>query len=71
MNENLARLIDYLRGTCKSFEEGLQDCNLTELDLGENYEADLDSEIFLCEACGWWCDTDEMTESQTCEDCND
>lgn len=62
----------HLVGTCKTLA-----------DLGEEFEnvenetafcTTLDSLIFCCDCCGWWCDVDELkneTEQELCEDCND
>lgn len=30
----------------------------------------LDDRVFLCEECGWWCATEEMTEPSTCDECH-
>lgn len=65
-------LIEHLRGTCKSLDEGCEqlfDHDSTELTLDECGE--LDEAIFCCETCGWWCERSEESEGEPghCDEC--
>lgn len=63
-------LIDYLQGTCKSLEEGLEQMGISELTQDEH--AVLDGEIFCCDTCSWWCEASEEAEEfpGRCTDCH-
>ncbi len=73
-NEQVDELIDYLRGTCKTLNEGTQD--LFEKDeeiLSQSNLEKIDNEIFRCEQCDWWFDDSELNDnkgSNFCDDCN-
>lgn len=69
-------LINNLRGTCNSMEQVMDDL-YPEMDwmvdaTKEELEG-LDSEIFQCEECGWWCEQHEMCDDNSgdwvCRDC--
>ncbi len=77
-DENKARMskvADYLLGTCKSVDEGIQD------EFGEDVELqdidikllkELDDIAFCCEACGWWSEISMAAEDGgICTDCED
>lgn len=59
---SVADAIDWLRGTCNDL-----------LDIPAEWLAEIDAEIFLCEACGWWCEQSENVgaDGQVCVDCCD
>lgn len=65
-------LVYYLQGTCHSLSTALDDCGL-----GQDLENDrrfceyLDSELMLCETCGWWAEAHEVDDDGNCEDCQD
>lgn len=74
MRKEIDEIIETLQGTCMSLNEGIQTI------LGEEAEFDdltdeelehIDSEIFLCESCGWWCELSEMSDEDegNCQDC--
>ena len=74
-NFDINVIIDDLRGTCKSIDEsvesnypGMEYSDLTT----EDFEK-VDSEIFECTQCNWWCDQDECKEDESgqwvCEGC--
>lgn len=67
--------IDMAQGTCRSVEDIAESLSLL-LDRNvtseEVEEALADSDIELCSSCGWWCETNEMTERDDepiCCDC--
>ena len=60
-------LINTLVGTCKSLDEACDLCNIEFDDL--DFEL-LDSEIFLCDTCNWWCSIDEQVDTGACIECN-
>lgn len=72
----LMEIIEYLRGTCQSADEVFEkfDTNFDDITLEEARV--IDEHIFCCDACGWWCETSEMSEDwedyadePVCEDC--
>lgn len=65
---DIHKLIDSLRGTCTTIEEHLPD-NMEWSDLTTSDHEAIDSNIFLCEECGWWCDIDEQKDDEKCTDC--
>lgn len=73
-NLQIEELADYLQGTCMSLEEGLGAKGLGE-ELSVADAQYLDSLVFLCSACGWWCEASEANESPSgedvCDDCDE
>jgi hypothetical protein len=75
-NFSILEVIEYLQGTCKTLQEGIQD-NYPEMDESELKPDDLeelDNEIFNCTFCGWWCEIFECNDrsnEQVCDDCVD
>jgi len=74
--KDLAKIIDYTRGTCQSLEEVLVKFGYDYDDLDLEAAVEVDEHIFCCGACGWWCETSEMaddwedfTDEPACEDC--
>lgn len=57
---------DELRGTANNFDE-VVGCEMT--DMSKDWLAEFEELVFLCEICDWWCDTDELTDNQACEEC--
>ena len=73
-NFDVDQLIQYLQGSCKTLEEAIRDSyDMSEGDLTEQDTDKIDSEIFLCSTCGWWCEISEMkldsSDEQICGDC--
>lgn len=65
-------LVEHLRGTCLSLHQGLQNQGLDEgLENDKRFCEYLDSEIMVCETCGWWAETHESDDDGNCEDCQD
>lgn len=69
-------IIEDLMGTCKSLSDSVRNCTCHAYDEGSLTQKQLemiDMVIFCCEGCGWWCDADELGESdgdeQYCDDC--
>ena len=73
MNEHWQEVIDELRGTCNLSQSDEHEELFDDLD----FCAELDSQIFSCTQCGWWCDIDEEVSDDyglddlTCRDCVD
>lgn len=73
--ENVVKMrevAEYLRGTCKSLEDGLQ------TEFGEDADAmdfdiellrELDDAVMNCESCNWWVETGEIDDDGNCTDC--
>ena len=70
-NFDVQALIDYLQGTCHSLNEGVSELypDMDENDLTEEDHADIDSQIFHCDCCSWWCEAHEQNDDGHCEDC--
>lgn len=70
---DIDKLIEDLRGTCKSISDFLPE-GMEEEDLTEEETQHLDQEIFLCAECGWWCEQSQSTDKEgenVCNDCNE
>lgn len=70
----LQEVVDCLQGTCQTLETALDSCEVDHVHR-ENVMGRLleEGEIFCCDACGWWCDTDElhnMADRELCNDCH-
>lgn len=65
---------DDLRGTAGSIP-GLGDEHERLFDQSPAYTARLDELVFECAICGWWCGSDELSDTSggdmICEDCAD
>jgi hypothetical protein len=67
-------VIQDLTGTTMTLQNVLDDYSKDESDLTPEDHATIDSEIFCCDNCGWWCEVSESNEdgpNQICDDCND
>lgn len=70
------QLINYLNGSCRSLEDGLNDLfELTSMSevTNEQEMCDMvDDAIFCCDQCNWWCPQGTMSDKVdwTCTDCN-
>lgn len=69
----LDELIDTLQGTPKSIEEGISFIEVYGegtpeiVDIEQLTQDDflyIDDHIFLCEVCGWWCETGDFAEDE-------
>lgn len=74
-DENKTKIIavaEYLQGTCKSLEDGLETqfgegADLVDFDI--ELLRTLDDITMNCEGCNWWCETSELDDDQVCSDC--
>jgi rubrerythrin len=70
----LEALIDHIRGTVKSLDDGLEALGYEEdlTQLAQESLERIDAELFWCETCGWCCGRDEESdEPEVCDDCAD
>jgi len=70
--EQLHAIIDDLRGTCKSLSEVCEAHGVDELTMADHET--IDSELFLCVECEWWCAWDELSMhasdgDDVCDEC--
>jgi hypothetical protein len=69
----MEELCNHLRGSCGSLEGALLSLfGMEQNGLTHEDEAEFDSMLFLCSICGWWCDTEGLSNddgNQECEDC--
>lgn len=70
MSDIKEQLRDTLLGTCLSVEEAATQLGL---DLSSQEALDLvaDTDIEICDQCGWWCEQSELDENQRCDDCQE
>lgn len=76
-NFDVQVVIDCLQGTCGDSIQSALDFYYPEMqedDLTGVDHQDIDNQIFLCEQCGWWCETSEAHENtdgggDLCDDC--
>lgn len=69
-------VIHDLNGTALDLQTVLSDYGRDEEDLSEIDRITLDSEIFCCDCCGWWCETSEQNDNEEtgvsiCNDCKE
>ena len=71
--ENLWNQIIYdLNGSCDSLAQVLERHDSIELEDNLAFLTHLDSEIFLCDSCGWWCEISEAVDVEhgiVCDQC--
>ena len=73
--EQLDQLIENLKGTMSSIDQEANQLGFEEDDLTIEQLEYLDSEIFCCEECGWWCSIGDLAlgasnlTDMVCEDC--
>jgi len=67
------QVIQSLQGTCDTLYSALEYYEVQHLEDNLEFLQYLDSQIFLCDDCGWWCEiSEESGESDTdlvCYDC--
>lgn len=68
-NFNIQELIDELQGTCSSINDHLPE-GMDDNDLTSDDHEEIDNQIFLCDTCGWWCESCFQDEDGNCEDCS-
>jgi len=71
---DIDEIIDSLTGTCESLDSILDRHNLLYENLNDEHFSEIDSRIFQCTNCGWWCEQYENHEHPEsgewiCDDC--
>lgn len=67
--DKIEDLIERLQGTMMTFDEGCLDVGLDPDEVLEQDRYEIENEIFLCETCGWWCESHENVDGETCKSC--
>ncbi len=63
-------LVEHLRGTCNILTYSMATFGLDEgLEDNKRFCEYLDSELMLCNTCGWWAETHEIDDAGDCEEC--
>lgn len=68
----IKQIAETILGTCHSLdtligEEFGEEVTMTDLDTRLLQE--LDDITQECQSCGWWCETSDLNDDQTCSDC--
>jgi hypothetical protein len=63
-------IIDALRGSCASIHDKLNE-DEEGLELNSEFCELLDSELMMCNTCGWWAETHEVDDMGDCAECQD
>lgn len=66
------QLIEHLKGTCKSLQEGCMDLfQIDDDELSDENRAQIDDEIFRCNTCDWWfeCSDESIFSEGDCNEC--
>lgn len=75
--EEISEIIQDLQGTTDTLSSAISEIfgdEYSEDDLTTEDNNRIYNEIFLCDDCGWWCETSEMSDCSgeaVCEDCNE
>jgi hypothetical protein len=64
-------IVEFLRGSTNSLDYALYTFKADYLEDHMPFLEYLDSEIFYCDTCGWWCNDDESEDDYTCRDCKE
>lgn len=70
MTINIDQLAAELLGTCTPLASALNNRGFDEDDMTLEQCRQLDAQVMLCDACGWWVDADEISEDQICCECS-
>ena len=67
----MKEVIDYLVGTRKSLDEGLNAFGKDLMDITEEELDEVNEAIFRCDICSWWCTVGEMADGYEtmCNEC--
>ena len=68
--EQLDELVSYLLGSTNTLNQGLALLELTVEQLDPSSFDDIDSDAFLCDWCGYWCDSSDNCGDQCCYQCS-
>lgn len=70
-NFDANKLTEDLQGTCKTIDDNLPD-GMEFTDLTSQDHVIIDTQVFCCEQCGWWCEISEQNKNDgdyICDDC--
>lgn len=76
-DSQVKEIIEILQGTCDTLSGAVSEVvgdELSDDDLTMEQLEAIDSEIFCCDECSWWCDISEMSECEDenkCTDCDE
>lgn len=71
-NFDYDKIVNICLGTCNEDLESAISYHYPEMDVDDLTLEDhdlIDNEMFLCDACGWWCEASEL-EEEFCTDCS-
>lgn len=69
-DETIPDLIEHLRGTGKTLNEGCEDLfDTEESSLTRDQKHNIEGSIFKCTGCDIWVDVDEKSETGECAEC--
>lgn len=72
--KTVEEIADELQGTCKSLQQVLESHDMEGAEEDQAFTDRLDSLVFECAACNWWCEISEMTDDEEhdwcCTDCH-
>lgn len=74
-DQQMEELVQHLRGSCDSIENGLNACfdieGFSELENEMEVMGYLDSYLFCCDVCSWWCENSERSYEvdDACTEC--
>lgn len=72
MNNRINQVISRLQGSNSTLEEQAQNLGFKEKDLTTEELDTLDESLFVCDACSWWCSTEEVVKESTfCAECRE
>ena len=66
------KIVDICQGTCmETLQSALDYCypDMKEEELNGDDHNFIDSQIFMCEQCGWWCEVGIYDEDGICGEC--
>lgn len=72
--DGITRVAERLNGTAASLDEVLEDeLGVAFDDVPHDMLVELDCQVLLCEACGWWSEAHEFEDehNQICNECAD
>ncbi len=76
LDKEITKIIEYLQGSCNTINQAVAAVISEELDenfLTQKQLEEIDSELFCCETCGWWCEISDQGEDENgepaCKDC--
>ena len=70
----ITKVAEAIMGTCQNLDDFIEEEfgeGITASDLDIELLRELDAITMECQACGWWCEADDLNEDQVCGDCED